>query len=297
MSALEALSAPTRAWLQRGRHVEVGGGRRMFVAEQGAGPALLMLHGFPTSAYDWRQVMDRLSHAYRCIAPDFPGYGLSDKPEAYSYSLFQQADAIEAGLSALGVARAHVVCHDMATSVVCELLARFNAGRLGFVPESVTFTNGSMLMWRAHTTRFQQLLASNELIEQGMQACERLGGERYVNALKAIMQRPECIDAQDAQVMMELMAYQDGNRRLPAIAGYMRERYVHRERWLGALQATAVPLQLVWADEDPIAHVEMGRELRDMLPAATYSELEGVGHFLIMEDAGRVAKAVEAFAR
>jgi pimeloyl-ACP methyl ester carboxylesterase len=293
---LEELSAPARTWLQAGRHVDIAG-QRIFVAEQGAGPVLLMLHGFPTSAFDWRPVMDRLASNYRCIAPDFPGYGLSDKPPAYSYSLFQQADAIEALLAALGIERAHLVCHDMATSVTCELLARANEGRLGFALESVTFTNGSMLMWRAQTTRFQQLLASNESLEQGMKVCESLAGERYVNALKAIMRRPECISDEDALAMADLLAYQDGHLRLAAIAGYMRERYVHRDRWLGALQAAKVPLQLVWAANDPIAHADMGRELHELLPDAPYTELDNVGHFLIMEDPERVAKAVQAFAR
>lgn len=296
MSEFDNLSAPTRSWANLGHHVDFAD-RRIFVAEQGEGPALLMLHGFPTSAFDWRQMIELLRADYRCIAPDFPGYGLSDKPEAYSYSLFQQADAVEAVAAAVGIARAHIVCHDMATSVVCELLARVGEGRLGFSIDSVTFTNGSMLMWRAKTTQFQQLLASNELLEKGMEVCKTLVGERYVSALKAIMRRPERVSAEDGQVMAELMAYQNGNLRLPAIAGYMRERYVHRDRWLGALKATNVPLQLVWADADPIAHAEMGRELRDMLPAARYTELDDVGHFLIMEDPERVAEAVRAFSR
>ena len=70
---------------------EVGAARRrrrqrVFVHERGAGPAVLLLHGFPTSAYDWRGVIDRLEDEYRCVAPDFIGYGLSDKPAAFSYS-------------------------------------------------------------------------------------------------------------------------------------------------------------------------------------------------------------------
>jgi pimeloyl-ACP methyl ester carboxylesterase len=293
---LDELAGPSRQWMQMGRHLAVND-QHIFVAEQGEGPHLLMLHGFPTSAYDWREMMELLGDSYHCVAPDFPGYGLSDKPDAYSYSLFQQADAVEGVAGAMGIERAHLVCHDMATSVVCELLARANEGRLGFALDSVTFTNGSILMWRANTTTFQKLLASNESLEQGMQLCERLVGETYVKALKAIMRRPQRVGADDAQVMADLMAYQQGNRRLPAIAGYMRERYVHRERWLQALKATDIPLQLVWADGDPIAHVEMGRELRDMLPNARYIELDDVGHFLIIEDPERVAQAVREFAR
>lgn len=296
MTKLLDLSQPTRTWLGKGQHVGEEG-RRIFVAEQGQGANLLMLHGFPTSAFDWRGMMEQLCDGYRCVAPDFPGYGLSDKPEAYSYSLFQQADAVETVTAELGLESTHLVCHDMATSVVCELLARDLEGRLNFSIESVTFTNGSMLMWRAKTTRFQQLLASNELLEKGMEVCNSLVGERYIDALKAIMKRPECVSDEDAQIMAELFEYQNGNLRIPAIAGYMRERYVHRDRWLGALKSTRIPRQLVWADADPIAHVEMGRELNEMLPDVPYIELNDIGHFLIMEDPKRVAEAVRTFSR
>src|ERR1041385_6578102 len=102
----------TRAWADSGHFVDVGR-HRLFVVERGTGPVLLLVHGFPTSSYDYRGMMERLSAHFRCIAFDFPGYGLSDKPVAYSYSLFQQADALEGLLQALPVDRARVVCHDM----------------------------------------------------------------------------------------------------------------------------------------------------------------------------------------
>src|SRR5690349_18956674 len=120
VSQLSSAASPqTQAWERSGRYVEVPG-QRLFVVERGSGPVLLLVHGFPTSSYDYRALMDRLSARFRCIAFDFPGFGLSSKPVAYSYSLFQQADAAEALLAALGVERAHVLCHDMGTSVTCE---------------------------------------------------------------------------------------------------------------------------------------------------------------------------------
>ena len=286
-------SEPTRRWLAQGRHVEVDG-RRVFAVERGQGPAVLLMHGFPTSCHDWRGIMDVLSARHRCLAFDFPGYGLSDKPVAYSYSLFQQADAVEALASALGVAEAHVVSHDMGTSVHTELLAREQDGRLRFRIASSTFLNGSMLQEMATITPFQRLLASNETLPQAMAICESMS-VNYVEGLKSIMKRPQSLSEEDGAVMRELLLYQDGNRRLPALAGYMRERYVHRERWLGALKGTASPLQFVWADGDPIANVEMGRALSREVPQARYVELSGLGHFLLMEDPPVVAKHILEF--
>jgi len=287
---LEDLSAPTKAWLASGRHIEVAG-KRLFVVERGTGPVLLLMHGFPTSCYDWRGVMELLAGSHRCVAFDFPGYGLSDKPVAYSYSLFQQADAVEGLARALGIESAHVVSHDVGTSVHCELLARHNEGRLAFGVTASTFLNGSMLQWRATITAFQKLLSANETLPQAIELCDKII-DAYIPGLKAIMKKPEAVSDEDALVMTELLRYQEGNRRLPAIAGYMRERYVNGERWLGALGATRAPLQFVWADGDPVANIEMGRELHALYPKARYTELRGLGHFLLMEDPASVAREV-----
>ena len=285
-----ALSAATQRWADSGRFVEVDG-HRLFMVERGSGPVLLLVHGFPTSSYDYGALMALLSSRYRCIAFDFPGYGLSDKPVAYSYSLFQQADAVEALLDALGVRSARVVCHDMGTSVMTELFARSLEGRPGCRFEHVTFTNGSMLQWRADITPFQKLLASNETLLQGMDVCARLG-DAFVAGLRGLMRRPEVVTPEDELVMRELLLHDDGHLRLPAMAGYMRERYLHKERWIGALQKSAQHISFVWAKDDPIANLALGRELHALVPEAPYLELDGVGHFVVFEDPERVAAAI-----
>jgi pimeloyl-ACP methyl ester carboxylesterase len=267
---------------------------RVFVHERGSGPVVLLLHGFPTSSYDWRAVIDRLAHSYRCIAPDFIGYGLSDKPAAFSYSLFQQADILEGLVRQLDVEEAQVVSHDVGTSVHTELLAREQEGRLAFRIRSSTFLNGSMLQDVATITPIQKLMANNETLPQAMAICDNMGSN-YIEGLKAVMKKPECLSDEDVLVMNELMAYQDGNRRLPAISLYMRERYLHKERWIGALRKAKAPLQFVWADGDPVANVEVGRGLAKEAPQSKYTELAGLGHFLLMEDPETVAGHIREF--
>jgi pimeloyl-ACP methyl ester carboxylesterase len=287
-----AFSEPTRHWLASGRHIDLDG-NRIFVYERGEGPALLLLHGFPTSCYDWRGVIKVLADRFHCVALDFPGYGLSDKPAAYSYSLFQQTDVVEALARSLGIAEAHVVSHDVGTSVHTELLAREQKGGLAFTIASSTFLNGSMLQELATITPFQQLLASNGTLPQAIAICENMSAN-YIDGLKSVMKRPQCLSEDDAIVMNELLRYQDGNRRLPALSVYMRERYINRERWIGALKA-ARPIQFIWAEGDPVANVEMGRSLSKEVPRARYTELAGLGHFLLMEDPLVVARHVRDF--
>ena len=179
-----AFSEPTSRWLSEGRHVDLDG-RRVFVYERGTGEAVLLLHGFPTSCHDWRGVISILSEESRCIAFDFPGYGLSDKPVAYSYSLFQQTDVVEGIARALDIAEAHVVSHDVGQTVHAELLAREQEGRLAFRILSSTLLNGSTLQDKATITPIQKLLGANETLPQAIAICENVGGN-YLDGLRAI---------------------------------------------------------------------------------------------------------------
>ena len=222
-----------------------------------------------------------------------PGYGLSDKPEAYSYSLFQQTDVVETLARELSITEAHVVSHDVGTSVHTELLSREQEGRLVFRLLSSTFLNGSMLQDLATITPFQKLLAANQTLPQAIAISENLTAN-YIDGVRSVMKRPESLSEDAIVVMNDLIAYQEGNRRLPALSLYMRERYIHRERWIGALKKTK-RIQFIWADGDPVANVDLGRALSKEVPQARYTELAGLGHFLLMEDPKAVATRIRDF--
>jgi pimeloyl-ACP methyl ester carboxylesterase len=84
------------------------------VLDAGSGPTVLMLHGNPDNADEWGPLIARLSRRFRCIAPDFPGYGDSPEPPAsFSYNLAHQTQFVDSVLQALGVADPLIlVVHD-----------------------------------------------------------------------------------------------------------------------------------------------------------------------------------------
>ncbi|MFC8381753.1 alpha/beta fold hydrolase [Nocardia sp. NPDC057272] len=286
----------TQAWFDQGAHVTVDG-KRVFVSTRGHRdrPTLLFIHGFPTSSFDWRDTMELLDDEFYCVAVDLPGFGLSDKPLAYSYSLFQQADVVEAVVVELGLTAAHVVSHDMGTSLHTELLARKRSGTLKFAIVGSTFLNGSILKTHAQLTDFQRMLETPSRLPEALKVCAEMLPD-YVPGLQKLMSRPSRITEQDAQMMTELLAYQDGDQRLPHVYAYVRERYLHQERWLGALVAEthSTPVQFVWADADPVAVIGMGRALAELAPLARFTEIADVGHFLPIEAPDAVAAAVRA---
>jgi pimeloyl-ACP methyl ester carboxylesterase len=293
MNETAHFSPPTQAWLESGRRIEMMG-HKVFVYEKGVGPVIIFIHGFPTSCHDFREIIRILKRSFRCVAFDFLGFGLSDKPEAFSYSLFQQTDLIEALAAELEITEAHILSHDMGTSAHTELLTRQQEGSLGFKIMTSTFLNGSMIKDMATLTDFQRMLEDPQQLQRAQEVCANML-EAYIPGLKGLMQKKDVISTGDETVMKEILTYQQGNHKIPNVYVYVRERYLHKERWLGALQKEKTPIQFVWATGDPVANHAMGKRLSELVPQARYTEVEDTGHFIPIEAPETVAAAFQRF--
>src|SRR5690348_104156 len=86
----------------RSHFLEVEGCRIHYV-DEGSGPPLLMLHGNPTWSFVYRDIISGLKSQFRCIALDYPGFGLSTAPQGYDYSISQHAGIVEKFVLALGL--------------------------------------------------------------------------------------------------------------------------------------------------------------------------------------------------
>jgi pimeloyl-ACP methyl ester carboxylesterase len=100
-----------------------GDGVTLAVTDEGDGPAVLLVHGFPDSAHVWRkQIPPLLDAGLRVVAPDLRGFGASDRPEAVDdYALTRSIADMLAVLDALGIERAHVVGHDFGAAIAWVL--------------------------------------------------------------------------------------------------------------------------------------------------------------------------------
>lgn len=98
-------------------------GIRMHIAEQGAGPLVVLLHGFPESWYAWRHQLGPIAAAgYRVVAPDMRGYGQTDCPEALdAHDIFQLTGDIVGLVNALGETSAVIVGHDWGALIAAYL--------------------------------------------------------------------------------------------------------------------------------------------------------------------------------
>ena len=276
------------AWARRGRHVRLAEGHRLFAVQEGAGPDLLLVHGFPSTSHDFAAALPRLRERFRVTVFDQLGFGFSDKPLEASYSLLDQGRRAGELVRALGVERARVVGHDMGLTVAVEMLCRDEAGDLGFTMEGLVLCNGSHLVELANVTPLQKAL----LTDEGAAAfAAGYDAERFAGMLRMVWADPSRTPAVDLRAIT--WWFRGSLPVIGKIARYNLERTRHADRWRPVLGRTRVPIGVVWGDRDPIAVLEIGRRLADM-SRSPLTILDGVGHYPQMEDPERWAAAVLA---
>jgi pimeloyl-ACP methyl ester carboxylesterase len=277
-------------WIQSGT-TRVLAGERIFVrtsVRQGLAP-LLLIHGYPTSSYDWCRVWPQLAERYSLYACDMLGFGMSAKPRDAAYSIAQQADICCALLDACGVAAPHVLAHDYGDTVAQELLARERAGelRLG----SVCFLNGGLFPETHRARPVQKLLALPLL---GPLLAQTMSRAKFDATMRSIWGRNPPPDA-ELDDLWALVVRDGGRPALARLINYMEQRRRNRTRWVGALVESRVPRRLICGADDPVSGEHLAVRYRELVPDPDVILLDGVGHYPQLEDPGRVLEAYFAF--
>jgi pimeloyl-ACP methyl ester carboxylesterase len=224
-------------------HVEVG--------DPGA-PVLLLIHGWPTSSIDWFEVAGPLSARFRVCALDFPGYGFSDKPLGWGYSLTRDAELIEFYLSqVIGAEAGVVVAHDRGDSVALLHAARCAEGRSAMRLDHLVLSNGNIFLPLSNLTQAQRQALDAESWSQLAAAvtpsvlAEGMGAATFTPPRKAGDPEVEALTA--------IFAYKDGIKVLHEGIQYLVERSKDEQRWLAALAGAPFPVTLIWGLYDTVS--------------------------------------------
>jgi pimeloyl-ACP methyl ester carboxylesterase len=290
--------ATASRWEATGRHRTLCGQRVFTIDAPAIGPerheALLILHGFPSSSFDYAAVLEGLRAGRRVLLLDMLGYGLSAKPDR-AYSMALQADVAAAFVAGLGMERLALLTHDMGDTVGGELLARRAEGAWAVEVTRRVVTNGSIYIAQAHLTNGQQLLLGlpDELMAPGI-PIDAASIARSLRDTFSPLTPPvpagwpeDPVPAMAAEVVRD-----DGHLLLPRLIRYIEERRANERRFTGAIEADPSPLHIVWGLDDPIAVPSMVDTLLAARPDATAVRLEGVGHYPMVEAPQRFLDAV-----
>jgi len=247
-------------------------------------PVLVLIHGFPTASWDWLHQWDALCERYRVATLDMIGFGFSDKPRDYAYSIMDQADLFEAWLSSLGVTDAHILAHDYGDTVAQELLARHIEraadASAGLRLQSVCFLNGGLFPEQHRATFTQRLLHS----PIGGLVSSLMSRSRFEKGLSEVF-GPNTQPSEEEFDAFWTLATEKGG--MPAIGHklirYIAERRVHRDRWVGALIDSPIPLRVIDGGLDPVSGAHMVAHYEALIPNPDTVLLDHVGHWPQLE--------------
>lgn len=278
------------AWQDRGHRLTVFG-HSVFYLTAGPrdAPPLLVLHGFPTSSLDFHRVLERFAEHHRVVLHDHLGFGLSDKPADYSYSLLEQAEVAVEVWRRLGVEGGHLLAHDYGTSVATELLARRERGLLPLHITGVTLSNSSIHLELAHLRLSQRIARSPRIGPPFARLVPRWYFKQIMRRLWGDRNR---VDEAELNAMWAGIRHGNGHHRTSQISSYLGERERFWHRFIGALTRLDIPTHILWGRLDPVATPAIAETLAEEIPEARLTWLEGVGHYPMLEDPESFAQAV-----
>jgi haloalkane dehalogenase len=253
--------------------------------EAGSGPPVLLLHGWPTSSFLWREVMEPIARANRVVAPDLPGFGASDKPLDVEYDFDFFESTLDGLLAQLGIEETGLAVHDLGGPIGVHWALR-RPGRVTRLALLNTllypdFSDAVLAFIRACT---EPGLREQLTSPAGLEAAMKLGlaDDSHLT--------PEVIAA-----VREPFADDDSRRALAAAGvGLPVAGFAEIERELPRLD---VPVRIVYGERDrilPDVAQTMERAKRD-LPQTELTALPGCGHFLQEEAPERIGEELARF--
>lgn len=289
------ISETLESWRSKGQCRQLCGHRIFTIDEQSGAeekPAIVLIHGFPTSSWDWQGMWNELLDEYRLISLDMLGFGFSDKPNKRNYRIHGQADLFEALIRELGLAEYHILAHDYGDTVAQELLARQADGTGAGKCLSACFLNGGLFPETHRALLTQKLLLS----PLGPLVNHFNGFASFTKNFSRVF-GPESKPTEfELKVFWALINENNGKHLFHNLITYINDRKQHRERWLKPLQESTIPLALINGSVDPVSGAHMVARYKELGGRLDYlKELPAIGHYPQVEDKKAVLEAYLEF--
>lgn len=270
-------------------------GLEIFYREAGPrdAPAILLLHGFPSSSHMFRDLLPLLAKGYRVVAPDYPGFGHSSAPSLseFAYSFDGLAEVIDGFTEQVGLSRYALYIQDYGGPIGFRLALKHPEHIRALIIQNAVANEGAWSaearrdmepFWRNRTPEtekpFRYLLTAEGTKFQythGANRLERLSPDAWRHD-QAGLDRP---GNQDIQLRL-LHDYQSN--------------FVAYPSWQAYLARYQPPALIVWGKDDPFFMLTGVDYLKEQLPAAEV-HLFDAGHFALETHSGEIAERVDAF--
>jgi len=269
-------------------------GHKIFYREAGPAqaPAVLLLHGFPSSSHQFRDLIPLLAGRYRVVAPDLPGFGFSDAPDRakFAYTFDNLAKVIDGFTRAVGLARYAIYVFDYGAPVGFRLALAHPERVTAIVSQSGNaYEEGLSAGWAPIQAYWKAPTAENRAALRGFLAAETTRWQYVHGASDETRVAPEAwtLDAAllarpgNDEIQLDLfLDYANNVALYPEIHAYLRRKQP--------------PLLAVWGRNDPFFLPAGAEAFRRDVPKAEVSFVDA-GHFALETHAGAIADAMLGF--
>ncbi|MEV6769617.1 alpha/beta hydrolase [Nocardia sp. NPDC051030] len=272
------------------RFVDVDG-VRVFYREAGPveAPTLLLLHGFPSSSNQYRRLIDALGNDYHVIAPDYPGFGLTESPEDFTYSFDALADVIEGFVEKLALPAFALYAFDFGGPVGFRIALRHPEWIKGVIIQNAnSYTEGLSDMAREMTANRPGLPGAEDNVRQIMVLPVTRG--QYEGGTTD----PEQVDPTAWTVDQHFLDQPTRLEAQIALALDYHTNIAQYPAWQAWLRETQPPALIFWGRND-VFFPEAGAHayLQD-LPKADIHIFD-TGHFALEENLPEIAPLIADF--
>lgn len=259
------------------------GGLRVHYLDKGEGTPIVLIHGYTSSTYTWKDQFDELAKRFRVIAVDLKGFGFSDKPDG-DYSRRAQGEVVAGLLEKLNIQRAWLVGNSMGGETALNVAVAHPEKVLGLVlidSAGVKMQGRSSLApWYLQMPVIGRLLTalaltSDKLVRSGLEKSffddSKITDERVSAYYHPLRTRGGQLSATRAREQFELFPVED---RIPGIKA---------------------PTLIIWGSEDELIPLEAGRKLNELISGSKLVVFEKCGHVPQEEMPERVLSEIAGF--
>ena len=270
-------------WKNKGQYFTYND-HKTFYFQEGTGENLLILHGYPYSSYEWKDIVAVLSKQYTITILDLLGMGFSDKPKKHPYSYQEYCVIINQLLKQLGVEKTHILAHDTGGTVVQELLARDLEQGNTFTIESVAWLNCGLFMDVYKPRLIQKLLSQSPTFIGKF--LSKVISKKSVNASVKEVFGP---NTQPSDAFLDeqwtILNYNEGKSITYLIGRLVFDKYNYQTRWIDAMQKTTIPICYICGTYDPNSGLHMAKRYEALIPnPKVYLLKNQIGHWPQIED-------------
>jgi pimeloyl-ACP methyl ester carboxylesterase len=267
-------------------------GLRIFYREAGdeSKPTIVLLHGFPSSSYEFHDLIPRLSDRFHLIAPDYPGMGFSDAPAptVLRPTFDDVALVVEAFIDQLAPAPVILYMHDFGGPIGMRIATAHPERIAGLICQNFTI---SVQGWNPDFLKRYEGIGGPETPEKLAQA-EQLateGRDMFLHQTGA--RRPDALDPDNWAIDAHAFSIPASRVFMSRLLMNITSNVQHYPEWNAYLRNRQPKTLIVWGKNDPLFTPAAPQAVKQNVPAAQVRYFDG-GHFVLDENADAIAEAI-----